>query len=829
MPETVLDASERFRRALLVRQARASGRLVRAYGRIYRDIEQQIDDTLDGLWDAEEGSYKRFKQERLLALKRQVAAEINKYGAFAYQEMLSGSQDAINAAIKDSRTLTQLSLPLPLQEAGIMSSWTQLPSESIETMLGFLANDSPLHTALVDRLGPEVADRVGDAMVKGIALGWNPRRTARSIAKQWGQGLNWSMTTVRTAQLWSYRESTRASYAANSKIVKGWIWQAALDGRTCMSCVAMHGTKHPHSEPLNDHHSGRCLAPGMLVDARSVIAFVSRRYRGDMLRIGLASGQFVTVTPNHPILTDRGWVAAGLLREGDNIVSSRFQERAALGMSPHKDQMPTLIENMPAALGMDHLTSVPCSAEDFHGDGVGSDVYVVRTNGLLADRRHAAILEPFGKEQVGGGRGALGALAAFGNSATVFGRMLHATTSFLRDLDTTMMLFNRGLFGQELVGLGLGAHGDVGNFQMPTNYATRDAEGMGQGVLGFAREIAAGNLGSGQLDAIGATGSLDAIVEIDCTLYDGHVYNLQTKDNWYNAGGIVTYNGRCVNMPIVHNCAMLPETVTYRDLGLDVDDDLDVPQPGDGEKWFKSLTEEQQRDMMGKGVYEAWREGKFAFSKLSTAYDDPVYGQMLRQATLKDLTGGGGETDALQPTISRAEADVWSANSALQGPFYHGTSAGDSIKAEGFRLDAEKKNGRILGDGVYITQDREKADWWGEHHDLLELRVNVKNPLSYSDISQGVGLPTEFRGVPIPDKFLELYKGKDEEGKDYEVFIWSRWDWIEGDCAKYFPELNSAERIAAVLQEMGVDAVMDEGSDAGIVIFNPRNIRVVVP
>ena len=172
--------------------------------------------------------------------------------------MLEGAQDAIGSALLDSRRLTQLNLPLGLQEAGVMGSWNRLPTEAVEQMLGFLGSDSPLHGALTKELGPNVAKNVGQAMTKGIALGWNPRKVATFITKQWGAGLTWSMRTVRTAQLWSYREATRASYLANQRIVKGWTWSAALDDRTCMSCIALDGTWHPNTETLNDHHNGRC-------------------------------------------------------------------------------------------------------------------------------------------------------------------------------------------------------------------------------------------------------------------------------------------------------------------------------------------------------------------------------------------------------------------------------------------------------------------------------------------------------------------------------------------------------------------------------------------
>jgi len=44
-------------------------------------------------------------------------------------------------------------------------------------------------------------------------------------------------------------------------VLDGWVWHADLgSGRTCMSCVAMHGTQHGVGEVLNDHYTGRCAA-----------------------------------------------------------------------------------------------------------------------------------------------------------------------------------------------------------------------------------------------------------------------------------------------------------------------------------------------------------------------------------------------------------------------------------------------------------------------------------------------------------------------------------------------------------------------------------------
>lgn len=105
-------------------------------------------------------------------------------------------------------------------------------------------------------------DQVSQHIIDGIAVGMNPRTIAaalqRNLQDSLGTGLNWVMTTVRTAQIKSYQTATHANYLANSRIVPEWIWYAILDSRTCMSCVAKHGSVHPVTEIMQDHHNGRC-------------------------------------------------------------------------------------------------------------------------------------------------------------------------------------------------------------------------------------------------------------------------------------------------------------------------------------------------------------------------------------------------------------------------------------------------------------------------------------------------------------------------------------------------------------------------------------------
>jgi len=101
------------------------------------------------------------------------------------------------------------------------------------------------------------------ALIRGIAVGDNPRRTASRIMdateQRFNGGLTRALTIARTETLDAHRAATRASEKTNTKILEEWEWHAALTARTCPSCWSKHGTRYPldQSGP-NDHQNGRC-------------------------------------------------------------------------------------------------------------------------------------------------------------------------------------------------------------------------------------------------------------------------------------------------------------------------------------------------------------------------------------------------------------------------------------------------------------------------------------------------------------------------------------------------------------------------------------------
>lgn len=112
-------------------------------------------------------------------------------------------------------------------------------------------------------LGDETYEVIQRELVRGVAVGSNPRETARRMVNRaedkWNFGLTRALTISRTELLDASREAAAAEQDEHADVLAGWLWLAHLGPRTCRSCLAMHGRLFTLVEPgPNDHQQGRC-------------------------------------------------------------------------------------------------------------------------------------------------------------------------------------------------------------------------------------------------------------------------------------------------------------------------------------------------------------------------------------------------------------------------------------------------------------------------------------------------------------------------------------------------------------------------------------------
>ena len=142
--------------------------------------------------------------------------------------------------------------------------------------------------------------------------------------------------------------------------------------------------KYPGDPNLSAEQRVNCILPGMLIEGE-IDAAMRSFYDGESLEIVMASGSRLLVTPNHSILSENGFVAAGTLNKGQRLFSYRSQVEAnaapCVASAPEcVNHEPAAIEKIFAAFSLSGDPEISRTAHiDFHGDEhfINGDVEIV--------------------------------------------------------------------------------------------------------------------------------------------------------------------------------------------------------------------------------------------------------------------------------------------------------------------------------------------------------------------------------------------------------------------------------------------------------------------
>jgi hypothetical protein len=177
------------------------------------------------------------------------------------------------------------------------------------------------------------------------------------------------------------------------------MWISALDDRTRESHISAHGQivgldedfhvgdgdgPHPGGIGLPEEDI-QCFAPGTLVEGL-FLAGSKIRYSGPIWELETRRGYRLSVTSNHPILTDQGWLPAHKVREGMCLYSRSENVKSGVLNDKDNENGPLPIEDVFEALaanGTERRAMV--KPLDFHGDAAFTDgkVHIVRANRIL--------------------------------------------------------------------------------------------------------------------------------------------------------------------------------------------------------------------------------------------------------------------------------------------------------------------------------------------------------------------------------------------------------------------------------------------------------------
>lgn len=262
----LFDLAQQFRTELLSQERASALRMLDAFTVIYDRLRSDLNVLLERIDEAREDGEDispawLYQEQRFRLLLEQTERELRRFGEQAGREIAQLQNSAADQAIEHAQQLILAGIgPAPQLVITQASATliTRLNKSAVHELVGFLSDGSPLST-LLDRYGPETRQAVERALITGIGTGLSPRETARLFRKAAATTLSDALRVSRTETMRVYRETSHRSYEANADVMEGWVWHANLgDPRTCLSCVAMHGTVHRLSERLDDHPNGRC-------------------------------------------------------------------------------------------------------------------------------------------------------------------------------------------------------------------------------------------------------------------------------------------------------------------------------------------------------------------------------------------------------------------------------------------------------------------------------------------------------------------------------------------------------------------------------------------
>lgn len=258
----VVRVMRAFKAALLDREAEAMARMGVRWREVERSLEMRIQSLLDEIQLLRETGHEPsrgqlLRMDRYQSLLRQVREELAGYEAWATRQIAAEQRELARMGIENAQAA--------IRASGVRVAFNRLSVSAVEYMVGLAGDGSPLFSVLKKRaLWPEAVDGLTSALIKGVALGWNPRKTASRMADGLAQGLNKALLIARTEQLRAYRHASVEQYRA-SGVVSKMKRLATKDGRTCMACLMSDGELLELGEELSDHPGGRCTSVPVVI------------------------------------------------------------------------------------------------------------------------------------------------------------------------------------------------------------------------------------------------------------------------------------------------------------------------------------------------------------------------------------------------------------------------------------------------------------------------------------------------------------------------------------------------------------------------------------
>lgn len=385
--------------------------------------------------------------------------------------------------------------------------------------------------SITDTTRTQVQQAVTDWMREGSPLSALESR----LTPIFGQARADMIATTEVTRV--YAEGNQEAWESTG-VVSAVTWHTAEDELVCDICDPLDGTEIGIGDidALPPAHVNCLTGDSFVLPIGGVTAGSERIFDGDIISIDTGEN-LLTVTPNHPILTRRGWVPACEIMQEDYLfcyggsdgITSRID-----AISNDDDNKIATIKNVFDSLGFP-MFRVPMTAPDFHGDGANSQVATIRPNRKVVDNFKIITPKPVPQNDLSFRNVEFEiALSGLGADNSFLLRNNPAPTGVMGGPNLGHSCFSVHELPFESFGLGLAAWLDTELDKMFSENKTADTDLFSQLIFGLAGQI-----------------TMRKVIKVTKNNFSGHVYNLQTESGLFVANGIITHNCRCFIEPIV--------------------------------------------------------------------------------------------------------------------------------------------------------------------------------------------------------------------------------------------------------------------------------------
>ncbi len=395
---------------------------------------------------------------------------------------------------------------------------------------------------LVGGLTDATRGKIAEAITEGLNGRESPKEIADRIAREF------DLSESRAAAI-AQTESVRAHAQGSLNTLRSLRFERVTadvefatnvhgSAAPCPQCLELEGVVYTISEAegiIPVHPRCQAVAPDSVIQSGSVHKGYRRKYSGDLFTLRTVDGDLATVTAKHPVLTDKGFVAADALDPQQHRLGRLVPGEAA---AFDQQNEPTRADQVFKSLTLRRdlcLSQVPVASPDFHGDATDGDVDVVWTARDLLAYRYAALAQYVGKLLLGADMG----LALLDQSCSPGEQLRRLALSSPRPLCRVERLapaLSQLTLVAQLLRLADGTESNTGAFQPLAHTPIAEAVALRK-----------------RRDRVAALVSRNLVrfsrFESSSRSHRGVVYDFQTANAMFAAGGVVVSN--CGWIPVV--------------------------------------------------------------------------------------------------------------------------------------------------------------------------------------------------------------------------------------------------------------------------------------